>query len=231
MKKIIVGVVALLILAGGALVAYRQGWLGVGDKKLYNLVKNNQEYLDLYNKAKEKELAIAQKPDNASLYVDAGLYWKSIAERIGAPNNKIFFKRSLQVYEQGIEKFGKGNILFYHNGGALAEHLNDFAKSESYYRQEIAISPNDEMGYIDLFQLYDFKLHKSKEEALPILDSGIKTLLNPASLVSVRATYLRRVGDYKNALSDYELLSKNYPTNQGYKDIIAELKAKLSNTP
>jgi len=46
-------------------------------------------------------------------------------------------------------------------------------------------------------------------------------------LLTGRASYLRRMGDYKLALEDYKVLSQNFPDNKNYKIVIAELEELL----
>lgn len=225
-KKIFIFLTILLLVTSGALLWY-QGIIGNGDRHLLRSIKDKPELVALYNKAKAKEKDIAKNPDEASLYFDLGLEWKSIAE-LTASNQKEFFTKSLGVYENGIERFGQKNILFYLNAGKLAERIGAFEKAEGYYKKAIEISPADESGYLYLVDLYYYSMHKSEASILAVFDAGLKIMVSPIALTSGRATYLRRAGSYVLALKDYELLSKNFPNNMGYKEIIQELKQKIA---
>ena len=215
-------VVAILL---GALL-WNQGLVGSSDKKLYSYIKDRPDLIELYNRAKKGEEEIAKTPDKAVLYFNVGLDWKSIAERLET-NKREFYKRSLAVYEQGIKKFGQKNILFYLNGGKLAEHVEGYTKAEKYYRKAIEIAPGDESGYLYLVDLYSYKMNKPKAEVLKVFEEGMKKMMNPALLISGRATYLNRIGDYEAALKDYEQLVTIFPNHQGYKDLVVELSAKI----
>ena len=185
---------------------------------------------ELWTKANSTEEQIQKEPENVTLYIDAGLDWKSIAEQMeGEEEDRLaFFQKSLEAYERGIEKFGQKNILFYLNAGNVAQRMGDYAKAETYYKKAIAIAPADEMAYLALTDMYHFKLGKPKEDILPLFEAGIEIMVNPLPLISGRATYLRQIGEYAAALEDYRLLSKRFPENQGYTDIVAELEKALS---
>ena len=178
----------------------------------------------LFNKAQDQEAKIKATPDNAALYLSLGLTWKSLGDLSGT---EAFYKNSLASYEEGIKRFGSKNILFYLNAGTVAELLSDYGTSERYYKKAIEISPGDDNGYAYLATLYDYKLHKSKEEVVAVYNQGIQKLVNPISMIAARGSFLRRIGDYRGALPDYEILVKNFPDRQGYKDIVLELKAKI----
>ncbi len=216
-----VGLAAVIVLV----IAWRQGFLG-GDNKLYRSIKANPELVNLFNLAKKREAEFAKNPDKPALYFDAGLAWKSIAER-KADGKQPFFEKSLADYERGIEKFGQGNILFYLNAGHMAESLEDYAKAERYYKKAIEISSADESGYLNLVDLYYYKLHKSKEEILSVFSVGTTKMVFTIPLIAARATYLRRVGEYAEALKDYQTLSQAFPQNTGYKEIIQELQNNI----
>lgn len=225
MKKnlIIIGgiiVVVIIVLA----VLWQRGIIGTREGLLFNQIKDRSDLVAIFNKAKKSEEEIAKDTEKSSAYFDLGLYWKSIAELGGG---EPFFKESLKIYEKGIEKFGQKNILFYLNAGKLAERLEDYGKAEKYYKKAVEISPADESGYLYLVDLYSYKMEASKEEILKVFDVGLKVMMDSTPLIFGRASYLRRIGNYKMALEDYKILSQKYPNNQGYKEIIQELEQKL----
>lgn len=218
------GLIIIVIIVLG--VFWQQGIIGTRERLLFNKIKNRPDLAAIFDKVKKSQEEIAKDPEKASAYFDLGLYWKSIAELGGGDP---FFEESLKVYEKGIEKFGQKNILFYLNGGKVAERLGDLSKAEKYYRQAIEISAADDSGYSALVDLYSYKMNKNEEEILPVFEQGIKSMANPIVLIAGRAAYLRRIGDYTKALEDYRTLNENYPNNIGYKEVIVELKEKLEN--
>ena len=223
MSKIFFGIGVVVVLAGVMAGLWHLGWLG-GERALWRQIKDKPALAELYQKARIKEREIAKELEKAEKYFTLGLLWKSIAEQ-GGPAE--FFKKSLAIYEDGIARFGTKNILFYLNGGSVAEQMGDYVKAEIYFKKAIEISPADESGYLDLAELYEYKLKKTKSEILTVFKSGEGKMISALPLISARATYLRRAGDKAAALKDYEILSQSFPNNQGYKDIIAELKSDL----
>lgn len=222
------GIAGILLVAGGIL--WYQGLLG-GERALRLKISGNAELLELYDKARAREKEIAQSSEpKASWYLTLGLDWKSIAE-LGGP--KEFFEKSLSVYEQGIDKFGQQNILFYINAGNIARRLDDFAKAERYYRKAMDLSPADESGYISLAELYEYSLKKPASAVLDVFHAGEKKMVNPTPLIAAEATFLRRQGDAAGALAVYRVLAKAFPDHQGYKEIISELESAVaaSTTP
>ncbi len=222
-KKIIIGVVALVVIGGVAGLWYT-GFLG-GERAVRRSISSNPEWLANYEKAKQREAEIQKNPEKAGLYFSLGLAWKSIGE-LGGP--KEFFNRSLAVYEQGIAKFGAQNILFYLNAGKLAERVDDLAKAENYYKKAIEISPADDSGYKYLAELYEYRLKKSKAEVLAVFHMGDIKMVNPSSLLMAEASYLHRVGDVLGALKIYRVLVEAYPSNQGYKRVVQELETEAA---
>ena len=231
-KKIVIAAIAAVVIVGGGVWAWRAGFFAASDSE-FALISDQPAMVELWNKAVETEEKIAAEPEKVSLYLDAGLNWKSIAEQMeGEETNRIlFFQKSLAAYERGIDKFGQKNILFYLNAGNIAQRMGDLAKAEAYYKKAIEIAPADEMAYISLTDMYDYRLKKPKEDILPLFEAGIKIMLNPLPLVSARATYLRRIGEHEAALEDYRILNERFPGNQGFKQIIAELEELIEQQP
>lgn len=223
-KIILISIVAVIFLAAVFFIIWQKGFWGNSDGRLFKLIQDKPDLVGIFNKVQEAKAAIAKDPENAGFYFNLGLGWKSIGELGGGTP---FFQKALEVYEAGIEKFGQKNILFYLNGGKLAERLEDYEKAEKYYKKAIEISSADENGYLYLVDLYSYKMNKSKEDVLKVFEEGQKKMMNSVLLIAGRASYLRRIGDYEMALKDYQLLSENFPDNQGYKIIIAELEQLL----
>lgn len=225
-KKKIVSLilVSLLILGGFVGVLWQQGIIGRGDRALYNKIKDRRNLVEVLERAQDLENKIKTTPEKVGLYLQLGLEWKTLGDLSGEPG---FYKKALTVYETGITKFGSKNILFYLNAGKTAELLEDYTVAEKYYQQAIAVSPGDENGYLNLASLYDYKLHKSKEAVVAVFNQGGQKLFNPIAIIAARASYLRRIGENSAALADYETLVKNFPDNQGFKNIVSELKEKI----
>ncbi len=220
---ILAGVLVLGITAGSI---WYSGAFGISERRLYASIKNNPELVAPYEQAQKDIETIKKTPDKVTAYVDLGLSWKTMGD-LSLKNKDIFYQKARDAYQAGAQRFGTKNVIFYLNDGKVAELMGDYADAEANYKKMIEISAGDEAGYISLATLYDYKLHKTPEEIVAVYNQGIAKLFNPIALVSARGTYLRRIGDYKNALADYQLLVKYYPNNDGYKAIVQELNAKI----
>lgn len=225
--KILIGGAIIILLSTAGVWLWFRGFIG-GDPKLLRSIQNKPELVAIFKKAIADEREMVKNPDEAARYINAGLQWKSVAE-LSSVNQPAFFRRSLSIYEKGIERFGQKNILFYLNAGKVAERVGEFGKAERYYKKAIEISSGDESGYLYLVDLYYYQLHKGPKEILPIFDQGLKALMNPALLIVGRATYLRRIGDNAAALKDYQELVKIFPQAPGYRQIVQELTQKLKS--
>lgn len=227
MKKYAIIGLCVIAAAAAGFFAWRQ-WMRPDDAALRNAIADQPAMVDLYARAKSAEERMAADPDAAAAYVEAGLRWKSIAEQMSgdAAAREPFFRRAMQVYDKGIERFGQKNILFFLNAGNVAERIGEYERAEKYFKQAILRGPADESGYVELVELYSFHIKKEKEEVLAVIEDGMKRMVNTAPLIASRATYLRRVGDLSAALADYEILAEAYP-DAGFKNIVAELKEQL----
>ncbi len=206
-------------------VLFKQGKIGNPDAVLFHTIKDNPQFVTLYQKAQAEQKKLVASPDKPGLYLDLGLDWKGLGD---ATQDKAWLQKSLTAYEDGIERFGKQNILFYLNAGKVAESIGDYAKAERYYRAAMTISTADESGYLSLADLYIFKLHKTKDELLSLYADAEKKVGNRLTVIWARGTYLKRIGDYAAALQDFQVLVKSAPRPEGYKVVVVELEAKLS---
>ncbi len=225
-KKILAGVIGMLFIALIVFGGWYFGFIPGTDRNIYARIKNNPELLAPYEQIQKDNETIKKTPDKVVAYIDLGLSWKTLGD-LSPTDKNVFYQKARDAYQAGAQRFGTKNIIFYLNDGKVAELMGDYAGAEANYKKMIEISAGDESGYINLATLYDYKLHKTPAEILAVYNQGIAKLFNPIAVVGARGTYLRRIGDFQNALPDYELLVKNYPNNQGYKDIVEELKAKI----
>lgn len=217
----------LFFLAGSALVGfvlYERGLIGDPDQRLFRSIKKNPQWVALYEEAKQAEKKLKAAPDKPGLYLSAGMGWKGLGD---ATQDRRFLEKSLAFYEDGADRFGQSNILFYLNAGKVAESMGDYAIAEKYYRLAMSVSAADESGYLYLADLYLYKLNKSKDDMLALYTLAEKAVSNKLTIIWSRASYLRKIGDYRSALKDYQTLVAALPQEAGYKQIVAELQTKI----
>lgn len=140
------------------------------------------------NKLKEDESRVES-------YATLGLAWKSLADRakdLKIANYKNYYKKALEVYEQGILVTIRKNTLFLVNAGNMAKYLEDYEQAEDYYKEAISVAPGDDALYILLAELYEYRLNKSQDEITAVYDEGMKRVLSPEFLKQRKEAYLER---------------------------------------
>ena len=134
-KMIFGGIGAAVLIVATALWFF--GFVPGTDKALLRLIKDRPDLVTVFNEATRKEKqAGAEKSDKlVVLLLGSAQDYKTLGELINdEQKQKLFFKKSLDIYEWGIEKYGSKNIIFYLNGGKIAERLGDLEKAESFYK-------------------------------------------------------------------------------------------------
>src|SRR3989344_1606578 len=222
-KKIIIAAIILLAAAliGGSIYYYYSS----EDYQVKKRLAGDKQLLAVYDRIKGQEKKNKQEGKiTLERVVVIGNSWKGLGDQT---QDKFFYQKSLAVYQEGIKLFGEKNVLVYWNAGKVAEYVGDYNLAESYYRQSIAISPSYEDPYRNLADLYRFKMNKNQKEIIAVYDEGMEATAGNASLFLDKCSYLRFSANYQEALACYQILSKNYPDNSGYKDTIKELESKI----
>jgi len=122
--------------------------------------------------------------------------WKSLADKaydLKLDNYKDYYRKALEVYERGIEITNRRNTLFMINAANMAKYLEDYELAEDYYKEAITVAPGDVRYYVLLAELYEYKMHKSKDEIIAVYDQGMEKVINPQVLQKYKDNYLKRV--------------------------------------
>ena len=214
-NKILVLVVAVFVLVvGGMFAIYQQRTSNAREEQtVLKKIGDKKELLEIYDKVKRAQ-AVLQHPKDEN---------EEVGNLLSLGNNW----KALAVFEEGIRKFGHKNVIFYWNGGGLAENHGDFTLAEYYYKESIRIASTYGEGYIKLAELYRFRMKKSEDDVVTVYKQGLNR--NPANgpLLLENAAYLKSIGRHKDALEAYKLLLKAFPGNSGYEQSIKEMEAKL----
>ncbi|PIR92479.1 hypothetical protein COU01_01335 [Candidatus Falkowbacteria bacterium CG10_big_fil_rev_8_21_14_0_10_44_15] len=218
---ILTALICLLVALGGGAIYYYSSEGYQVKKRL----AGDEQLLAVYDRIKGQEKKNKQEGKiTLERVIIIGNSWKGLGDQT---QDKFFYQKSLAVYQEGIKLFGEKNVLVYWNAGKVAEYLEDYNLAESYYRQSIAISPSYEDPYRNLADLYRFKMNKDPKDIIAVYDEGMEATAGNASLFLDKCSYLRLSANYAEALACYKILSKNYPDNSGYKEVIQELESKI----
>lgn len=228
-NKIIVLIVAVLILVGGGIfVSYRTRTANAREEQtVLQKIGDRKELLEIYDKVQRAQVVLQHpKDENEEVgnLLSLGNNWKALAE---LTKDDYFYSRALAAFEEGIRKFGHKNVIFYWNGGGLAENHGDFALAEHNYKESVRIAPTYGDGYIKLAELYRFRMHKSNDEIEAVYKQGRSANSENGDLALDNAVFLKEIGRYKDSIEEYKLLLKAFPDNAGYEQSIKEMEAKL----
>ncbi|MBF8280404.1 MAG: TPR REGION protein [Candidatus Magasanikbacteria bacterium] len=221
---IIAGVLILAALVGGS-----YGFKSWKERSLITKIEKqlstDVKTKDLVAAAVDAASKIASNPTSPQPYLLSGMAWKSVAD---ASKEKYFYQKALDAYKSGIAHIEGVNSILFANAGDMAKELGDYAAAEGFYRQAIASSPGDAGNYISLIELYRYRLNKSQRDILAEYEAAMKTVVYGYNLVASRASYLKDIGRYEDALGDFETLLTSKPDSQPIKNEIAELKAIIA---
>jgi len=190
--------VIIFILIAIAIVAVGWYFYAAQDSQS-QLEKLKQEYTELTSLVDDVikwESKLKEDETRVETYSTLGLAWKSLADKaydLKLDNYKDYYRKALEVYERGIEITNRRNTLFMINAANMAKYLEDYELAEDYYKEAITVAPGDVRYYVLLAELYEYKMHKSKDEIIAVYDQGMEKVINPQVLQKYKDNYLKRV--------------------------------------
>ncbi len=196
-------IIGILVCAAIAFFVARSRPVAVPDRSVLN---GKSELQSAYDQAREYTGKISKNPQEVVNYVVAGNAWKLIADSVREP---VWYRLSLEVYDQGIAATQSKNSLLLTNAGQIAEELGEFDKAKKYYQISIDLAPGDANYHLLYIKLLKNKYHASEQEVLRAYDIAMSRVVGGADLVSSRLQYLKSIGRYQDAIDDLELLYKN----------------------
>jgi len=162
---------------------------------LEKLRKEHPEWSESINEILASEEKLKGEPNNVTNYLALGMAWKNIGDKakdLKLSNYQDYYRKALESYKQGVEISQRKNTLVMVNAGRMAEYLEDFNLAEEYYKEAITVSPGDVTYYVALAELYEYKMHKPKEEITALYDQGMKKVLDRGFLQARKDDYLKR---------------------------------------
>lgn len=217
---------AVTIVAGGFIIYQLVYSPRQMNRQILMRLGDNKEWLGQYEGLKEKIKKNEETggKDQAAL-ISLGFAWKGLGD---ATKDNYFLKQALNIYQQGINRFGSQNVIFYWSAGSVASSMEEFELAEKHYKKAIAAAPSYVEGYTYLADLYRFKLKKTPDEIIKVYGDGIKATDGSLQLILDKSSYLRSIGRYEESLEGYKILSKQYPNNRGFEDVIRELEGHIN---
>ena len=119
------------------------------------------------------------------------------------------FENTLQVCE--IEKIKRIDSLAIYYTGACAEQTGDLAKSETYYRQAIALGYKAEAAYVRMERMY--ATAEQEDKAFEILKEGRIKFPNNQTMVTDEVNVYLKADKHAEAMKSLEVAIQGEPDN------------------
>jgi len=219
MKKYLILAIVIVVLAGGI-----GGWQYWEYRQEDKLLSSNPQTKDAYQVIKQRQEQIKKDENNYDAYMSLGFYWKGIGE---VTKNNDYLERSVDAYDKVIKRWGTKAYLPFLNRANVFILLGQYGKAETDLKIASEIDPGEQSLYIALADLYKDYMKKNDAEIRAVYETGMQRVVGGGNLVLNYASYLNGIGDYKEALKYYKMLSQAYPSNTGYLDLVKELEGKI----
>ena len=113
----------------------------------------------------------------------------------------------------------------YLNLGNTYRDMGKFLEAEETINKALEISNKSEItvyqSKIDLWKVNSTKTH---DEIKGLYEEAINNVLSNVNLIKNYAGYLRGIGDKKEAIKQFQILSDKFPENNAYKEEIKTLQ-------
>lgn len=231
--------VLLILLAGAAYWAYERGALAWKDGQLVfskEALTNPVPSLDrepnfppnftdaakdiYYKKVAELSDTLKSDPTNFEAWLDLAIYYRMVNDHEGAVEAWEYLRR---MYPQdGISRHNLAEYYF--------RTAKDYAKSEEYYRESIAIAPNLESNYLDLYEMYRYVYKQDTNAAIDILLEGADKLVGVSEIqfhIMLGQHYRDVLKDTENARK-YLTLARDAASARGDRSVANDLTAQIN---
>lgn len=155
-------------------------------------------------------------------YMTEALKYKSQ----GDAGDKNAYYQAIESYKKSVAQSNNTIWLPYLNMGNVYKLLGDYANAEKAYDDGLKIA-KDTALYLAKIELYQSFIKKPFADIQKLYDEALASTVENATLYINYASFLKETKHYVEALDIYKMLSKSYPDNQGYKDQIIYLEAKI----
>jgi len=163
--------------------------------KFAELRENYPELNTVIDDIVKAEAKLEEDENRVESYATLGIAWKTLAEEMKNRNTKDYkdyFQKTLEVYKKAIEITNRQNTLFLMNAGNIEELLGNYEATEEYYKESISLAPGLDIYYVNLAELYEYKMNKTKEEIVAVFEDGEARVMNPDFLKKRKESFLER---------------------------------------
>lgn len=238
-RTLIIAIVGLILLLGLILLVFQRGAIYFSEGSILprfsvaaltnpmpSLDRSITYPIDLSEDARaifarnldEVKAQITENPANQSAWLDLAIYYRMVNDHAGAVE--------IWKYLRGLDET---DALSRHNLGEYYFHTEkDYAKAEKYYHESIALMPNLQSNFIDLYEMYRFGM-QDNEKAIAIMREGIAKTLPAQALpfyIGIANLY-RDIGEVENAREYYQS-AREIAVSLGENNIVSTIDQELS---
>lgn len=175
---------------------------------------------DIVLKKVAASVAILKKdPTNAAEWLSLALWYHTANDYQGAKEIWEFLTKVAPNQATAFVNLGK----MYHFD------VKDLQKSESYFKQAIAIDPKNPEPYTELFQLYALSM-KDTAKAVNIIRDAEKRFPEEVSFPFTLGAYYRDLGRNKEARTEFEH-ALSIARSLGKMDLVSSIGEELAKLP
>lgn len=181
-------------------------------KKIENKISdiknaNPQIYKSLMNSLKSAQDTLKKDPKNYNAWTDKGIVLQTFGDIDGAE----------QSYLEAV-KVSKLARVPYNNLGSIYMEKKNYSKALEMYENIIKYFPDDTSAYINIFQIYAYRL-KDPVKAASFIDYSISTAKGSDIVFTFQrnlAEYYQTINENDKAIKIYQDLALKDPKNKIY---------------
>ena len=176
---------------------------------------------EVLNKLKEEYNSAQKKLKEDQFDYDANITKASILYRIKEYDKAvIIYKKLGELKPDDYTSFKSLGDVYY----AQKKHK----EAEQAYLVAIKNNPYNPSPYLQLAEVYKYYFTDDENKIKKFYEDGIAKLgVNRFSLIQSYADYLEHIGEDKNAIEQWKIVSEEFPDNQAIKDRIKKLENEL----
>ena len=221
-KNIIIGVVVVVIVAGGLFLIFRENGVIKSpiENEITKLLKDKVLTEDQKTNLNEALELLKQNPKDTQAMLKLAMIKYQIEDYDGAK----------ETYYQVLE-IQPENTVVYNNLGDIYVLQEDWERAEEIYLKIISKTPKWLSAYTNLESIYRFHLEEKYPEMEQILLTAIEktadiTEYAPVDLYTMLGSFYKRTEDVPNAIKYYEIALKLMPGNTAIERELETLKTK-----
>jgi len=137
------------------------------------------------------------------------------------------YDKAILVYQK-LAELNPDDYATYKSMGDVYYAQKKYEEAESAYLTALKNNAHNPTVYSQLAELYKHHLTDDNNGIKKFFEDGIENLgVNRFNLIQAYADYLEYIGEIENSITQWKIVSAEFPDNQPIKDRITELESRL----